>query len=200
MLRTSKLSVMDEVANGLSFYDHTFLRELPKLYSSLETMLAQRDARWQDVELPNFMKVGSWIGGDRDGNPFVTADILRSTLHPGRQGARLLPGELRKLASQLSLAQILNACSEPLRALAERSADASPHRVDEPYRRALHGIHARLDATRVVLSGKGKQADGVQPYASPPNCWPTWMSSSTRSSATACARWPVAGCASCAAP
>ncbi|WP_230521433.1 phosphoenolpyruvate carboxylase [Janthinobacterium sp. EB271-G4-7A] len=166
LLRTSKLSVMDEVANGLSFYDHTILRELPKLYSSLETMLAQRDARWEDAELPNFMKVGSWIGGDRDGNPFVTADILRSTLQT--QADKVLDfylGELRKLASQLSLAQILNACSEPLRALAERSADASPHRVDEPYRRALHGIHARLDATRVVLSGKGKQADGVQPYA-----------------------------------
>ena len=166
LLRTSKLSVMDEVANGLSFYDHTILRELPKLYSSLETMLAQRDARWEDAELPNFMKVGSWIGGDRDGNPFVTADILRSTLQT--QADKVLDfylGELRKLASQLSLAQILNACSEPLRALAERSADASPHRVDEPYRRALHGIHARLEKTRVVLSGKGKQADGVQPYA-----------------------------------
>ena len=166
LLRTSKLSVMDEVANGLSFYDHTILRELPKLYSSLETMLAQRDARWEDAELPNFMKVGSWIGGDRDGNPFVTADILRSTLQT--QADKVLDfylGELRKLASQLSLAQILNACSEPLRALAERSADASPHRVDEPYRRALHGIHARLEATRVVLSGKGKQAEGVQPYA-----------------------------------
>ena len=166
LLRTSKLSVMDEVANGLSFYDHTILRELPKLYSSLETMLAQRDARWEDAELPNFMKVGSWIGGDRDGNPFVTADILRSTLQT--QADKVLDfylGELRKLASQLSLAQVLNACSEPLRALAERSADASPHRVDEPYRRALHGIHARLENTRLVLSGKGKQADGVQPYA-----------------------------------
>ncbi|MBG6220426.1 MULTISPECIES: phosphoenolpyruvate carboxylase [unclassified Janthinobacterium] len=170
LLRTSKLSVMDEVANGLSFYDHTILRELPKLYSSLETMLAQRDARWEDAELPNFMKVGSWIGGDRDGNPFVTADILRSTLQT--QADKVLDfylGELRKLASQLSLAQILNACSEPLRALAERSTDASPHRVDEPYRRALHGIHARLDATRSVFSSKGehagKQADEVQPYA-----------------------------------
>ena len=166
LLRTSKLSVMDEVANGLSFYDHTILRELPKLYSSLETMLAQRDARWEDAELPNFMKVGSWIGGDRDGNPFVTADILRSTLQT--QADKVLDfylGELRKLASQLSLAQILNACSEPLRALAERSADASPHRVDEPYRRALHGIHARLEATRVALCGKGKPAEGVQPYA-----------------------------------
>ncbi len=201
LLRTSKLSVMDEVANGLSFYDHTILRELPKLYSSLETMLAQRDARWDDVELPNFMKVGSWIGGDRDGNPFVTADILRSTLQT--QADKVLDfylGELRKLASQLSLAQILNACSEPLRALAERSADASPHRVDEPYRRALHGIHARLDARAWCCQARASRPTACSLTRPPPTCWPTWTWSSTRSSATACARWRVAGYASCAAP
>ena len=167
LLRTTKLSVMDEVENGLSFYDHTILRELPQLYSSLETMLAQRDARWEDTELPNFMKVGSWIGGDRDGNPFVTADILRSTL---QQQASKVFGfyleELRKLASQLSLAQKLNGCSFDLADLAERSADASPHHADEPYRRALHGVVARVEAARFVLCGKGKQPDGVQPYAS----------------------------------
>jgi phosphoenolpyruvate carboxylase len=167
LLRTTKLSVLDEVENGLSFYDHTILTELPQLYSSLETMLAQRDARWEDTELPNFMKVGSWIGGDRDGNPFVTADILRSTLV--RQADKALDfylGELRKLASQLSLAQKLNGGSDALRALAESSADTSPHHADEPYRRALHGIHARLEAARVVLGSKGKAQDGVTPYAS----------------------------------
>ncbi|MBB5606099.1 MULTISPECIES: phosphoenolpyruvate carboxylase [unclassified Janthinobacterium] len=167
LLRTTKLSVLDEVENGLSFYDHTILTELPQLYSSLETMLAQRDARWEDTELPNFMKVGSWIGGDRDGNPFVTADILRSTL--ARQADKALDfylGELRKLASQLSLAQKLNGGSDALRALAESSADTSPHHADEPYRRALHGIHARLEAARVVLGSKGKEQDGVTPYAS----------------------------------
>ncbi|WP_300750139.1 phosphoenolpyruvate carboxylase [Janthinobacterium sp.] len=171
LLRTTKLSVLDEVENGLSFYDHTILTELPQLYSSLETMLAQRDARWEDAELPNFMKVGSWIGGDRDGNPFVTADILRSTL--ARQADKVLDfylGELRKLASQLSLAQKLNGGSDALRALAESSADTSPHHADEPYRRALHGIHARLDAARFVLckvkSNAGKPQDGVTPYAS----------------------------------
>jgi len=171
LLRTTKLSVLDEVENGLSFYDHTILTELPQLYSSLETMLAQRDARWEDAELPNFMKVGSWIGGDRDGNPFVTADILRSTL--ARQADKVLDfylGELRKLASQLSLAQKLNGGSDALRALAESSADTSPHHADEPYRRALHGIHARLEAARFVLckvkSNAGKPQDGVTPYAS----------------------------------
>ncbi|MFZ4877504.1 phosphoenolpyruvate carboxylase [Janthinobacterium sp. Mn2066] len=167
LLRTTKLSVLDEVENGLSFYDHTILSELPQLYSSLETMLAQRDARWEDAELPNFMKAGSWIGGDRDGNPFVTADILRATL--ARQADKVLDfylGELRKLASQLSLAQKLNGGSDALRALAESSADTSPHHADEPYRRALHGIHARLEAARFVLCAKGKSQEAVAAYAS----------------------------------
>ncbi|MES2149478.1 MAG: phosphoenolpyruvate carboxylase [Pseudomonadota bacterium] len=154
LLRTSKLSVMDEVENGLSFFDHTILSGLPQLYSSLQDMLAKHDPRWTDAELPTFMKVGSWIGGDRDGNPFVTAAILRSTL--ARQADQALGyylGELHKLASQLSLAQSLTACSDALRQLAERSPDQSPHRLDEPYRRAVHGIHARLDATRAAFAG-----------------------------------------------
>ena len=76
MLRTAKLSVMDEVSNGLSYFDYTFLRELPRLYASVEDRLAKADRSLQHLELPNFMQVGSWIGGDRDGNPFVTAEIL----------------------------------------------------------------------------------------------------------------------------
>jgi len=76
MLRTSKLSVLDEVENGLSFYDYTFLHELPQLYAGLEDLLVSKDPAFKQAELPSFMKMGSWIGGDRDGNPFVTATIL----------------------------------------------------------------------------------------------------------------------------
>ncbi|MET3132030.1 phosphoenolpyruvate carboxylase [Oxalobacteraceae bacterium GrIS 1.11] len=153
LLRTSKLTVMDEVENGLSFFDKTILTELPNLYGSLETMLARHDARWEEAELPTFMKVGSWIGGDRDGNPYVTATVLRATLQ--RQAHTALDfylSELLKLASQLSLAQILTDCSAAVRQLAERSADPSPHRLDEPYRRAIYGIHARLQAGRLGAS------------------------------------------------
>jgi phosphoenolpyruvate carboxylase len=152
LLRPAKLSVMDEVDNGLSFFDHTMLAGLPRLYCSLEDALARKDPSWAGAELPSFMKVGSWIGGDRDGNPYVTAEILRETLKA--QAALALESyltELRKLASQLSLAQSLCACSEALRAIADRSADDSPHRLDEPYRRALYGIHGRLSATRTAL-------------------------------------------------
>jgi phosphoenolpyruvate carboxylase len=166
LLRPAKLSVMDEVENGLSFFDSTIFSSLPRLYGSLEDALGEKDAAWADVELPSFMKVGSWIGGDRDGNPFVTADILRATLKT--QSAKVLDfylDDLLKLASQLSLAQSLCACSEALRALAARAADDSPHRLDEPYRRALYGIRSRLAATRDWLLSDRLEA-GAAAYAS----------------------------------
>ena len=148
MLRWTKLSVVDEINNGLSFYDYTFLRELPRFYSGLEDELAARDKRWQAAELPSFLKIGSWIGGDRDGNPFVTADVLRAALR--LQSTRALNfylEELHQLGAELSLASLLVDVSAELEQLAGRSPDASPHRSDEPYRRALTGIYARLAAT-----------------------------------------------------
>src|SRR5262245_31237363 len=80
MLRRDRPSVLDEVANGLSFYDHTFLRELPRLYGMLEDQLAAYDPAFNNADLPSFMRMGSWIGGDRDGNPFVNADVLFQTI------------------------------------------------------------------------------------------------------------------------
>ncbi|MFZ6759586.1 phosphoenolpyruvate carboxylase [Undibacterium sp. Ji50W] len=148
MLRTSKLSVLDEVENGLSFYDYTFLRELPHLYAGLEDLLASKDATFAQHELPSFMKMGSWIGGDRDGNPFVTATVLEKTL--AMQAARAFKfylEELHTLGSQLSMANLLVKVSDDLLALAERSPDHSPHRADEPYRLAISGVYARLAAT-----------------------------------------------------
>src|SRR3954449_7469352 len=81
LLRHSRPTVIDEVVNGLSYYDSTFLRELPRLYGDLEDQLAASDPAWSNTELPSFLVMGSWIGGDRDGNPFVTADVLRQTIN-----------------------------------------------------------------------------------------------------------------------
>src|SRR5438477_6639312 len=78
MLRRTKLTVLDEVGNGLSFYDYTFLHEVPRLHCALEDRLNKEDGG--DGELASFLRMGSWIGGDRDGNPFVTADVMRGTL------------------------------------------------------------------------------------------------------------------------
>ncbi|CAN5842098.1 phosphoenolpyruvate carboxylase [soil metagenome] len=154
MLRTSKLSVLDEVENGLSFYDYTFLRELPQLYAGLEDLLASKDADHKPVELPSFMKMGSWIGGDRDGNPFVTASVLEKTLAmQATRALRFYLDELHTLGSQLSMATLLVHVSGELQALAQRSPDHSPHRSDEPYRLAISGIYARLASTYQDLLG-----------------------------------------------
>ena len=79
LLRRTKLTVLDEVANGLSFYDYTFLREVPRLVNALEDRL-EEGGEQAASELASFLRMGSWIGGDRDGNPFVTADVMRGTL------------------------------------------------------------------------------------------------------------------------
>lgn len=154
MLRTAKLSVIDEVNNGLSYFETTFLRELPRLYASLEDRLAAADPALGSPELAAFVQVGSWIGGDRDGNPFVTAEVLERAL--AMQCAVALGyylDELHTLGSQLSLGLGLVSASDALLALAEASPDSSPHRSDEPYRRAISGIYARLAATHRALLG-----------------------------------------------
>src|SRR3981189_922965 len=73
LLRRTKLTVLDEVANGLSFYDYTFLHEVPRLHCALEDRLNEGEGG-ASGELASFLRMGSWIGGDRDGNPFVTAE------------------------------------------------------------------------------------------------------------------------------
>ncbi|NMG66388.1 phosphoenolpyruvate carboxylase [Azoarcus indigens] len=170
MLRPAKLSVVDEVNNGLSYFETTFLHELPRLYANLEDRLAAADPALGKQELPAFLQVGNWIGGDRDGNPFVTADILEQALAMQASVAlRHYLDELHTLGSQLSLALGLVSASDALLTLAQGSPDSSPHRSDEPYRLALAGIHARVAATHRALIGTepiGHAADHAQPYDS----------------------------------
>ncbi|HZR87599.1 MAG TPA: phosphoenolpyruvate carboxylase [Bradyrhizobium sp.] len=150
LLRRTKLTVLDEVANGLSFYDYTFLHEVPRLICALEDRLNDGDEA--AAEIASFLRMGSWIGGDRDGNPFVTADVMRGTLR--LQSSRILQfylEELHALGAELSIAAHLAEVSEDLRVLAERSPDRSPHRSGEPYRLAVSGIYARLTATAAKL-------------------------------------------------
>ncbi|MBR0970880.1 MULTISPECIES: phosphoenolpyruvate carboxylase [Bradyrhizobium] len=170
LLRRTKLTVLDEVANGLSFYDYTFLREVPRLVNTLEDRL-EEGGEQAAGELASFLRMGSWIGGDRDGNPFVTADVMRGTLR--LQSSRVMQfylNELHVLGSELSIAAHLADISEELRTLAERSPDTSPHRSGEPYRLAVSGIYARLTATAEMLQveitrrpvGKGKPYESVK--------------------------------------
>lgn len=147
MLRELRLTVQDEIENGLAYYRYTFLQELPRLYVELEDQLSRRwpERRWR---VPVFLRMGSWIGGDRDGNPYVTHDLTRYAL--ARQSAVSLEyylEEIRLLGNELAQSVRLVQVTAELEALAARSPDASEHRRDEPYRRALIGIHQRLSTT-----------------------------------------------------
>ena len=147
MLRPVRLKVLDEVKNGITYFKETFFTELPRLYIQVTQQLQKRypDTFWA---LPPFFRVGSWIGGDRDGNPFVTAEILRETLR--LQSAAALNyylEQIHELGGELPLSNLLIKTTPELDALAEHSTDHSPQRADEPYRRALSGIYARLAAT-----------------------------------------------------
>ncbi|WP_159695612.1 phosphoenolpyruvate carboxylase [Massilia sp. 9I] len=149
MLRYSKLTVADEIDNALSYYRITFLREVPGLYDDIEDEIAscyQGEARQLDDA--QFLQMGSWIGGDRDGNPNVNADTMRHALV--RQSTTILDfylEEVHALGAELSTSTLLVPVTPQMQALADASIDASPHRSDEPYRRALIGIYARLAAT-----------------------------------------------------
>ena len=152
LLRWTKLTVLDEVANGLSYYDYTFLRELPRLYARLEDQLAGLDAGGGGVSVPSFLVMGSWIGGDRDGNPFVTAKVLRETLRLQHARAhRFYLDELHVLGAELSIGTRIIKVSDDLIALSAVSPDQSNHREDEPYRRVIARIYSRLVATGEAL-------------------------------------------------
>ncbi len=157
LLRYSKLTVADEIENALSYYESTFLREIPRLYEDLERALGNHP-------VASFLRMGQWIGGDRDGNPNVSADTLSLALRRQAEVAlRHYLTEVHYLGGELSLSARLVQVSPEMQALAERSPDTSEHRQDEPYRRALTGIYARLAATLRELTGGEAARHAVAP-------------------------------------
>ena len=157
LLRFTKLTVADEIENALSYYEPTFLREIPKLYGDLERELGQQG-------IHSFLRMGHWIGGDRDGNPNVSAQTLIYALRRQSEVAlRHYLTEVHLLGGELSASAILVTISQDMRQLAARSPDTNEHRQDEPYRLALTGIYARLAATLRALTGGEAARHAVAP-------------------------------------
>ena len=157
LLRFTKLTVADEIENALSYYQATFLSEIPRIYRDLEDGLGDRG-------VATFLRMGQWIGGDRDGNPNVTAQTLELALHS--QADMVLRHhltQLHHLGAELSVSAMLASVSPAMQALAERSPDTNAHRQDEPYRRALTGMYARLAATLKALTGGDAARHAVAP-------------------------------------
>jgi phosphoenolpyruvate carboxylase len=146
-LRRERLFVADEIEIALSYLRDIFLPVLPRLYSGWERLLGKRP--------PSFFRIGSWIGGDRDGNPNVTAETLRIAL--GRSSETVLLhylDEVHSLGAELSISSELADVAPELAELADRAHDPSPARADEPYRRAISGIYARLAASYEAITGR----------------------------------------------
>ena len=147
LVRGERLRVLDEVKNGIAYFRSTFFTEVPRLYATTAALLDERFPG-DGFTLGTFLQVGSWIGGDRDGNPFVTAETLREALR--LQSAAAFDFHLQEvhaIGGMLSISSVLHRTTPALDLLAAASPDRSVQRLDEPYRRALSGIYARLVAT-----------------------------------------------------
>ncbi len=162
MLRRERLYVTDEVETALSYLRDVFLPVIPALYQRWDRAMGKR--------VPSFLRPGNWIGGDRDGNPYVTADSLRTALSKASAGViGYYLDQLHALGAELSISTDHAPVDEAVLALAARSGDEAESRRDEPYRRALSGIYARTAATYTKLTGATppRPSRPAEPYASP---------------------------------
>nr|WP_303704863.1 phosphoenolpyruvate carboxylase [Brevundimonas naejangsanensis] len=148
LTRASAPVVQDEIDIVVDWLRRIFLHVAPAQLAEWRRLLGAPD-------LAPFVRIGSWVGGDRDGNPNVDADTLRAAF---RSQARAALGfyleEVHALGAELSLSIDLTRVTPELAALAQGSGDASIQRADEPYRRALSQIYARLSAAYPALTGE----------------------------------------------
>ncbi|WP_156680114.1 phosphoenolpyruvate carboxylase [Sphingomonas profundi] len=162
-LRRERLYVADEIETALAYMRDIFLPVIPALHGRWKRALGTR--------APSFLRLGNWIGGDRDGNPNVNADTLRYAL---RRQSEVLLGHylemLHGLGAELSISTELSEVTPEVMALAEASHDPSAARRDEPYRRALSGMYARLAANYEAIAGRKPARPGAvaaEPYPGP---------------------------------
>jgi phosphoenolpyruvate carboxylase len=168
LIRLSRLKIQDEIETGLRYYAAAFIEVIPQVNAEVRTAL---QARWPDahvLEQP-ILRPGSWIGGDRDGNPNVTADVVR--LATGSAAYTALAHyfvELTALEEELSMSVRLVRIDDALRTLADTCGE--PARADEPYRRALRVIHGRLTATATEILDRQPEHQldlGMKRYETP---------------------------------
>ncbi|HFB7923406.1 TPA: phosphoenolpyruvate carboxylase, partial [Neisseria gonorrhoeae] len=163
--RRHKLSVNDEINNGVSIFPMSFFEALPKLYRKMEHDF---QTAYPDVRVPNILKIGGWIGGDRDGNPFVSGETLRFAFRRHADAVfRFYRSELDKLYRELPLSIRRVKVNDDVMALAALSPDEEIARTEEPYRRAIAYIMARaMGKARSLGLGMGCKFGFLEPYAS----------------------------------
>ena len=168
LIRLSRLKIQDEIETGLRYYQAAFFEVIPQVNAEVRSAL---QARWPDAHILEepMLRPGSWIGGDRDGNPNVTADVVR--LATGRASYTALEhyfAEITALEQELSMSARLVKVSDELEALAAKCHELA--RADEPYRRALRVIHGRLTATAAEILDSQPEHEldlGLERYLTP---------------------------------
>ncbi|MGP6173122.1 phosphoenolpyruvate carboxylase [Corynebacterium sp. A21] len=167
LIRMSRPRIEDEIEVGLRYYKLSLLEEIPRI--NQDVFEALREAYGEVVPELAILRPGSWIGGDHDGNPFVTAETLRyATTRASATALKYYVSQLHALEHELSLSDRLSDVTVDLVALATKGHDDVPNRVDEPYRRAIHGMRGRMCATIAHLIGpdevEGTWHESFEPY------------------------------------
>jgi phosphoenolpyruvate carboxylase len=168
LIRLSRLKIQDEIETGLRYYPAAFFEVIPQVNAEVRTAL---QARWPAAQLLDapILRPGSWIGGDRDGNPNVTAEVVR--LATGSAAYTALEHyfvEITALEEELSMSARLVKISDELAAMADLCSE--PARADEPYRRALRVVHGRLTETAAEILDRQPEHEldlGLQRYQTP---------------------------------
>lgn len=168
LIRLSRLQITDEIEVGLRYYAAAFFQVIPQVNAEVRDALRKR---WPDTDLlaAPILRPGSWIGGDRDGNPNVTGDVVRqATSSAAFTALSHYLEELIALEQDLSMSARLVAVTPGLAELAEGCGEQA--RADEPYRRAVRVIRARLTATGAEILDRQPQHEldlGLAPYSTP---------------------------------
>lgn len=146
MTREKKLKVTNEITNVMEYYNSSFIKAVTKLQREYKRLAAEKGIQLMN---PRPITMGMWIGGDRDGNPFVTAETLRlSALTQCEVIMNYYDQQLEKLYRNFSLSTTITKVSPAVQYLADLSEDASVYRENEPYRRAFHYIQMKLANTK----------------------------------------------------
>ncbi|GAB94742.1 phosphoenolpyruvate carboxylase [Kineosphaera limosa] len=156
-LRSTQPEPRDEVKTMLTVFDHTLFRAIPRLYRSVEAALPAADPGRAAPHVPAFLRFGSWVGGDRDGNPHVTAAVTRETMaQQAEQALAQLHATVERIARTMTMDLLWTPPSDALLAslavdavaLPEAFAKFAKDSPDEPHRQKMLVIAARVAATR----------------------------------------------------
>lgn len=170
LIRAVRPRIEDEIEVGLRYYSLSLLQEIPAINHDVITELKSRFG--DEIPQVAMLKPGSWIGGDHDGNPYVTATTLNyATTRAAETVLRYYIKQLHSLEHELSLSDRLSEVTVELVALASKGHNDVPSRVDEPYRRAVHGLRGRMMSTMATLVSEdaveGTWFKVHEPYATP---------------------------------